>query len=282
MDDALGAVRRSGGFAGRLGSSRTRTRSTLAAVALLAAVAVVVLAGVFAVTAFGQHGASVPPVSTPPPLSTQPSTVVVPSHVSMTPAGLVVALGEITPSFASPNGRAGKAIAPTWHGLPLYLPVVAIRSRDLEVRLPTRPNGSMVWIREAGVRLFRSRYRIVIDLASRHLLLYRDGVVVLDAPAGIGTATDPTPIGDFFVVSFATAPSPAWGPFVIVTSAHSDAITDWEESGDAVVAIHGPLGEDAEIGTTGARISHGCIRLHDEALAQLRVVPDGSPIDIIA
>jgi hypothetical protein len=64
-----------------------------------------------------------------------------------------------------------------------------------------------------------------------------------------------TPIGHFFVASFAPAPSSAWGPFVIVTSAHSNAITDWEESGDAVVAIHGPLGEDAEIGTTGADLA---------------------------
>jgi len=162
------------------------------------------------------------------------------------------------------------------------LPVVAIRSGDLEVRLPTRPNGSTTWISETGIHLSHTPYRIVIDIATRHLVLYRDGVVVLDAPAGVGTVTDPTPIGHFFVASFATAPSSAWGPFVIVTSAHSNAITDWEESGDAVVAIHGPLGENAEIGTSGAQISHGCIRLHVSALAQLRVVPDGSPIDVIA
>jgi lipoprotein-anchoring transpeptidase ErfK/SrfK len=148
--------------------------------------------------------------------------------------------------------------------------------------LPTRPNGSTAWISERHVQLTRSSYRIVIDLSSRHLLLYRNGIVVLDAPAGVGTVADPTPVGHFFVASFAAAPSSAWGPFVIVTSAHSDAITDWEQSGDAVVAIHGPLGEDAEIGTTGAQISHGCVRLHDPALAQLRGVPDGSPIDVVA
>ncbi len=61
-------------------------------------------------------------------------------------------------------------------------------------------------------------------------------------------------------------PNPGYGPFIIVTSDHSQAISDWEGSGDAVIGIHGPLGEDSEIGTTGARISHGCIRLHDQAL----------------
>jgi len=113
-------------------------------------------------------------------------------------------------------------------------------------------------------------------------MLFKDGVRVMDAPAGIGTSADPTPTGNFFVASFAKAPTAAWGSFVLVTSAHSNAITDWEESGDAVVAIHGPLGDDSEIGSTGARISHGCIRLHDGDLARLRLVPDGSPIDIVA
>jgi lipoprotein-anchoring transpeptidase ErfK/SrfK len=38
---------------------------------------------------------------------------------------------------------------------------------------------------------------------------------------------------------------------------------------------------DSKIGTTGAKISHGCIRLHDQALKQLNGVPPGTPIDII-
>lgn len=150
------------------------------------------------------------------------------------------------------------------------------------MRLPARPNGSTAWIQRADVRLYRSPYQITINLRERRLRLYRDGVLVLDAPAGIGTVSDPTPTGHFFVASFAKAPTKAWGPFVLVTSAHSNTITDWEESGDAVIAIHGPIGEGREIGTTGARISHGCVRLHDDDLAQLRVVPDGSPVNIVS
>ena len=68
----------------------------------------------------------------------------------------------------------------------------------------------------------------------------------------------------------------------MVTSAHSNSITDWELSGDALVAIHGPLGADAQIGTTGAAVSHGCVRLHVNDLERLRVVPIGSPIVIDA
>ena len=199
-----------------------------------------------------------------------------------TSTGLIATLVAKTAAFRSPGGAQIPSIAPTWYGSPLSLPVIATTVGFLEVRLPTRPNGSTAWVRRGSVGLYDTPYRIVVNLGTRHLLLYRDGKVILDAPAGVGTTADPTPTGHFFVAFFATAPSPAWGPFVLVTSAHSNAISDWEESGDAIVAIHGPLGEGAAIGLNGARISHGCLRLHDGDLAQLRVVPDGSPIDIIA
>ena len=42
---------------------------------------------------------------------------------------------------------------------------------------------------------------------------------------------------------------------------HSDGITDWQGSRDGMVGILGPLGSDARIATTGARVSHDCIRL---------------------
>jgi lipoprotein-anchoring transpeptidase ErfK/SrfK len=102
----------------------------------------------------------------------------------------------------------------------------------------------------------------------------------MSAPAGVGTAQDPTPTGNFFVALYASPPSAAWGPFVMVTSGHSNAISDYEESGDAIVAIHGPLGADAAIGTSGARVSHGCVRLHDSDLVRLRSVPVGTPVQI--
>jgi lipoprotein-anchoring transpeptidase ErfK/SrfK len=176
----------------------------------------------------------------------------------------------------------GPTVAPVWHGAPVDAPVIAMSRGEYEIRLPTRPNGSSAWIAAAGVPLSYTPYRIVINLHTRRLTLYKNGVETLQTPAGIGTAADPTPTGHFFVAFFAAAPSPAWGPFIMVTSAHSVAISDWEESGDAVVAIHGPLGDDAVIGTTGALISHGCVRLHVADLVELRPVPAGSPVDIVA
>jgi lipoprotein-anchoring transpeptidase ErfK/SrfK len=121
-------------------------------------------------------------------------------------------------------------------------------------------------------------------VTTRRLSLYNHGKLVFTAPAGIGTAADPTPPGHYFL-AFNEAPpqpNPGYGPFILVTSAHSPNIADWQGSGDALIGIHGPLGEDAAIGTTGAKISHGCIRLHESAQVKLRAAPPGTPIDIIS
>jgi hypothetical protein len=135
----------------------------------------------------------------------------------------------------------------------------------------------------SDVTLSATPYEFVLDLASKHLSLYKDGQQILSFPAGIGTPDDPTVTGNFFIAMRVPPPDPGYGPFVLVTSAHSDAISDWEGSGDAITAIHGPITayDDALIGTTGAAISHGCIRLHDADLAQLGVIPPGTPLVIV-
>ncbi len=197
-------------------------------------------------------------------------------------ATLLATLAGPVARYASPGGPVVGSVPGTWYGQPSVLPVVAQEHGYLEVRLAQRPNGSVAWISGSSVSLSSTPYRIVIDLGQTRLLLYRAGQLVMNAPAGIGTVQDPTPVGNFFVAFFAAAPSAAWGPFVMVTSGHSEAISDWEESGDAIVAIHGPLGAGAAIGTTGARVSHGCVRLQVPDLQMLRVVPAGTPVDIRA
>jgi hypothetical protein len=161
------------------------------------------------------------------------------------------------------------------------LPVLARQPGWVEVGLAQRPNESVTWVPASDVSLARDSYHLVIDLSTRHLQLFNLGQLVADFPAGVGVPSAPTPTGHFFVALFARPASPGYGQFVIVTSAHSNTISDWEESGDAIVAIHGSLGSDAAIGTTGAAVSHGCIRLHDADLVRLRDVPAGTPIDIV-
>ena len=187
------------------------------------------------------------------------------------------------PGYDAPGGRTVGAVPANWYERRSVLPVIATRPGWVRVRLAQRPDGSTAWLPASDVRLSSTPYRIVVDLATTKLALYDDGRLVFSAPAGVGSPDDPTPTGEFFVAfdEPPPQPNPGYGPFIIVTSDHSRSISDWEDSGDAVIGIHGPLGEDSQIGTTGARISHGCIRLHDQTLEQLAKVPAGTPIDVI-
>jgi lipoprotein-anchoring transpeptidase ErfK/SrfK len=208
------------------------------------------------------------------------------AHNSPTPQAnastLIATLTKSTAKYSTPGGPADGTVPATWYGQPSALPVLAQQNGFVEVELAQRPNGSTGWISSSAVTFTSTPFRIVIDLSTEHIDLYKQGSLVLSAPAGIGTDQDPTPVGSFFVAFFSKAPSPAWGPFIIVTSGHSNSISDWEESGDAVMAIHGPLGADSEIGTSGAKVSHGCVRLHVDDLLELRQVPVGTPILVSA
>lgn len=201
------------------------------------------------------------------------------------PASTAVAtVLRTAPGYASPGRSVTGTVPASWYGRPSVLPVLATRPGWVEVRLAKRPNGSTAWLPAGDVTLGRTPYRIVVNNTTAQLALYERGRLVFAAPAGVGTADDPTPTGEFFVAfdEQPPQPDPGYGPFIMVTSAHSQAISDWEDSGDAIIGIHGPLGEDSEIGTAGARISHGCIRLHDEALERLTEVPPGTPIDVVS
>ena len=187
------------------------------------------------------------------------------------------------PRYVSPDQLGRGTVPASWADRPSVLPVLSTAPGWVQVRLAQRPNGSTAWLPVDAVKLSSTPYVIVIDLATTHLSLYKHGRLVFTAPAGIGTRDDPTPPGWYFVAftEGPPQPNPGYGPFIIVTSAHSSAIANWDGSGDAVIGIHGPLGEDSEIGTIGARISHGCIRLHDTALEKLSNLPPGTPIDIV-
>jgi lipoprotein-anchoring transpeptidase ErfK/SrfK len=195
----------------------------------------------------------------------------------------VATLHGAVPGSATPGAPEDTVVPVTWYGYPSVLPVINSTANWVEVRLAQRPNGLTTWVPSSDVTLSLTPYLLVLNLATEHLVVYENGQQVMDFPAGVGSADDPTVTGDYFVTMRAPAPDPGYGPFVLVTSAHSDSIADWAGSGDAIIAIHGPITayDDQLIGNTGAAISHGCIRLHDADLAQLAGIPAGTPLDIV-
>jgi hypothetical protein len=230
-------------------------------------------------------GTTVHPDATSPIRFRLPPTPTV-NLAATAPAGttLVATLHGDTPGSPGAGAPANQIVPGSWYGYPSILPVINSAPNWLEVRLAQRPNESTAWIPQSDATLSDTPYKIVVNLATEHLSVYDDDKQILDFPAGIGTPDDPTVTGDYFIAMVAPPPDPGYGPFVLVTSAHSDAISDWGDSGDAIIAIHGPIDsyDDSLIGTTGAAISHGCIRLHDADLAQLSALPVGTPVDIVA
>lgn len=219
---------------------------------------------------------------TPPP-PPAPSTTAKPRPKTPVPAYTRVATpGRSVAVYDRPNGsRTGTA--GVWYGYHQSMPILRSQSGWHLVRLPERPNGKTGWIKAAHVRVTRTPWRIVLDRSDTRLTVYKDGYPAFTMPAGIGTDKTPTPLGNFYVAVIDHDKSPGYGPFQLVMSAHSEAIQSWKGSGDALIAIHGPISDSSarKIGTKGTKISNGCIRVHYADLDRLAPIPIGSPFDVI-
>lgn len=245
--------------------------------------------GVFALLAAGLVVLAQRNLNSEPAQATPVATT---STSSTTTSTLPKPVVPVSTPLASPNGviRAydapdGSDIGPVgvWYGLKMTMPVVEERGDWLRIMRPERPNGSTGWVRRGEVTISSSAYRIVVRLAETRLYVYRDGFELFNAPIGIGTPRTPTAPGSFFVANVEIPGPRGYGPVVVDTSGHSEAIRSWEGSGDAITSIHGPISarSDAQIGTTGTRNSNGCIRMHVEDLQKLAVIPLGTPVDIV-
>ena len=161
---------------------------------------------------------------------------------------------------------------------------VAIRSRRvgrgtwLQVHLPGRPNGRRGWVpRSALGPLYVATTHLLVDRAALRATLRRGDQVLWESPIGIGTDAAPTPAGRFYVRQRLRnlAGGGTYGPWAFGTSAYS-ALTDWP--GGGVVGIHGT----DQPGLLPGRVSHGCIRLPNEAIERLvRLMPIGTPVQVV-
>jgi hypothetical protein len=149
----------------------------------------------------------------------------------------------------------------------------------LWIRLPlsTIPNGLSGWVpRNALGDLHIVRTHLVIDRANLSAVLLRDGHAIFRTRVGLGRPRWPTPRGEFYVrVRLDHFLDPMYGPVAFGTNARQPWLTDWPNGG--VVGIHGT---DAPQLLPG-RVSHGCIRLRNDAILRLaRLMPLGTPVSI--
>ncbi len=169
---------------------------------------------------------------------------------------------------------------PNENGAPLVFLVKEQRGDWLNAYLPVRPNGSTGWIKSADVTLVSNAYRVDIALGEHRMVVHDGDEIVLDEPIGVGTADTPTPGGVYYIKELLQPPDPdgAYGPYAYGLSGFSNVLDEFN-GGDAVIGIHGTNEPEA----IGSDVSHGCIRLRNEAILELvPVLPLGTPVHITA
>jgi lipoprotein-anchoring transpeptidase ErfK/SrfK len=122
--------------------------------------------------------------------------------------------------------------------------------------------------------------RIEVDLSDRELSYYEDGEEVLTTTVAIGSSSNPTPTGTFFVTDNVTLKNPnsAWGPHALGLSGRSDTVMEYN-GGDGIIGIHGTnkpqsIGSDASL---------GCVRVPNEIITRLHeAIRIGTPVTIEA
>jgi lipoprotein-anchoring transpeptidase ErfK/SrfK len=185
------------------------------------------------------------------------------------------------PVFASPSEATPPTMSlsnPTEDGAPLVFLVRDQQPGWYAVLLPVRPNGSTGWVRQADVTTSKHEYRIVVELAAHRLTTYYRDSIFLQTPIGVGRGPTPTPIGVFFTKELLQPPRPdtAYGVYAYGLSGYSNVLTDFE-GGDGVVGLHGTNDPSG----LGKDVSHGCIRLSNEAITRLaKNLPLGVPVVI--
>lgn len=248
----------------------------------LAAVVVLVDLAVLTRRSFESDPATAEPTTTTTTTTLAPTTTLPP--VPHVPASTPLAKPNgIISTYDAPAGRPVGTVG-VWYGYPMTMPIVEHQGDWLRIMLPERPNGSTAWVRAADVTQSSTPYRIVVHVDSTSVMVFQNGDPIFTVPAGLGVARTPTPLGSFFVAVIEKPGPRGYGPIVLDTSAHSEAIRSWEGSGDAVIALHGPItaAADAQIGDTGTYISNGCIRLHPDDQLRFDGIPLGTPIDIVS
>jgi lipoprotein-anchoring transpeptidase ErfK/SrfK len=143
------------------------------------------------------------------------------------------------------------------------------------VSLPGRPNGRTGWVPAASIDVKPIRKEIVIDRSERTLELRNAGRVQLRTRVAVGAYGMETPLGRFYVMAKFRPTAPVLGAFGFETSAYSK-LSEWP--GGGIVGIHGTNTPSL----LGQAVSHGCVRVANEAILRLRdLVPVGTPIRIV-
>jgi lipoprotein-anchoring transpeptidase ErfK/SrfK len=199
------------------------------------------------------------------------------------PSGVLVAWARVRslPVYSAPGGgEPAQSLAnPNNLGAPLVVLVNSLRRGWVQAFLPERPNESLGWIPEVDVTMVRDPDRIVVNLGTRRLELFRGEKIAFQSVVAVGSPSSPTPTGHFYVterIKVADPENSPYGPYALGLSGFSNVYTTFE-GGPGQIAIHGT----DEPWYLGQYASHGCVRLGNAEITVLTAqVETGTPVDI--
>lgn len=190
---------------------------------------------------------------------------------SQATTGLVVHPTRVAALYDAPDGKAFGKIKPTEFG-DTWLPAIERTEGWVRVMLPSRPNSSTAWIEASALQQLTSPYLIRVHLGSRQLELYKHNILTGVWSVAVGKPGTPTPTGRTFVLGQMIDRSQS-SSVILPLGTHSQTLDSYG-GGPGTVAIHGW----SDPSVFGQAVSHGCIRVPDDALAKLRAVPLGTVV----
>jgi hypothetical protein len=216
---------------------------------------------------------AVAPASNAPPAVAVASS---PFRAASTKGGDIPVFGA-----PDPSGAPTVTLSPTTEYLQPRTLLAFEQQQDwLHVYLPTRPNSSTGWVKAGDVDVSAPlEWKIRVSLADHHLWLLHNDVVDFETGVAIGTAQYPTPTGLFYItdpVDLHDTPNLGYGVYALGLSGHSDVLTEFG-GGDGQIAIHGTNNP----GDVGQDVSHGCVRITNDAIERLSTLPLGTPVEIV-
>ena len=124
--------------------------------------------------------------------------------------------------------------------------------------------------------IYEVHTHLYVDRETQTAMLKKDGRTIFTTRVGVGKSYWPTPAGQFYIRDKLTNfNNPFYGPIAFGTSARSAVLTDWP--GGGFVGVHGTNEPDLIPG----HISHGCIRIKNDAILKLaKLMTVGTPLTV--
>ena len=210
-----------------------------------------------------------------------------PADASVTPSDFAIAATAIVPKvevYATATDGVAKTTLqnPLPDGkTPLTLLVEAQTRTRAKVLLPIAPNGSTGWVELGQLKIARVDYRIDVSLSKHELVVHHGADTLMTEKVGVGTPQTPTPLGHFYLKALLKPPNQntVYGHYAYPLSGQSETLKEWK-GGEPTLGLHGTNDPAASIGKD---VSHGCIRMRNEAIDILaKILPLGTPLTVVA